>query len=286
MASRGRRCAQARDDKHRHEERGEQQAPAPQGPMVLHPPPPLDYGVFMQGLVQAMQTRAQTQAALQAQLQAQAQAPAPIPQEHGHGGPSIMERSRMVAFDHRTLDEALSAACRQESKMDQYLEEKREAQKRSAPPFQREDKKKEVVYQSPQCLAALSHQAVAVEPYCRKVPMARLNVYVISCGHQDEILEVDKYHWPMFIEKLEPHNIQTYTEMVQRAQLVEDTMAKVEGMKGKDVARQVFVKKGVANNVATFQNNNNNNTTNNNQYNNNKRPSTGKDYNMDKKVKT
>ncbi|MQM16417.1 hypothetical protein Taro_049372 [Colocasia esculenta] len=46
-------------------------------------------------------------------------------------------RSRLVAFEHRTLDEALSTACRQESEMDQYLEEKRAAQKRSAPPFQR-----------------------------------------------------------------------------------------------------------------------------------------------------
>ncbi|MQL69530.1 hypothetical protein Taro_001805 [Colocasia esculenta] len=46
------------------------QAPAPQGP-VLPPPPPVDYGVFMQGLVQAMQTQAHTQVALQAQLEAQ-----------------------------------------------------------------------------------------------------------------------------------------------------------------------------------------------------------------------
>ncbi|MQM16734.1 hypothetical protein Taro_049693, partial [Colocasia esculenta] len=150
---------------------------------------------------------------------AQAQAPAPVPQEHGHGGPSIMERfkrmalpsfkgesqsllaeswmrevekifwaircaeedkvnlatymlqvlrvyvlvkakkfvmglkpslrSRLVAFDHSTLDEALNASCRQESEMDQYLEEKRAAHKRSVPPFQRQDKKKTVVYQSP-----------------------------------------------------------------------------------------------------------------------------------------
>ncbi|MQM07638.1 hypothetical protein Taro_040481 [Colocasia esculenta] len=97
MASRGRRGAQTRDDEQRREERGEQQAPAPQGPTVLPPPPPVDYGVFMQGLVQAMQTQAQTQAALQAQLQAQAQAPAPVPQEHGHGGPSIMERFKRMA---------------------------------------------------------------------------------------------------------------------------------------------------------------------------------------------
>ncbi|MQL69279.1 hypothetical protein Taro_001562 [Colocasia esculenta] len=71
MASRG-RCggAPARDDEPRRDERAEQQAPAPQGP-VLPPPPPVDYGVFMQGLVQAMQTQAHTQAALQAQLEAQ-----------------------------------------------------------------------------------------------------------------------------------------------------------------------------------------------------------------------
>ncbi|MQM05566.1 hypothetical protein Taro_038379 [Colocasia esculenta] len=50
----------------------------------------------MQGLVQAMQTQAHTQAALQAQLEAQVQAPAPVPQEHGHGGPSIMERFKRM----------------------------------------------------------------------------------------------------------------------------------------------------------------------------------------------
>ncbi|MQL71809.1 hypothetical protein Taro_004124 [Colocasia esculenta] len=97
MASRGRHGAQARDDEQRRDERGEQQAPAPQGPIVLPPPPPVDYGVFMHGLVQAMYTQAQMQAALQAQLQAHAQAPAPVPQEHGHGGPSIMERFKRMA---------------------------------------------------------------------------------------------------------------------------------------------------------------------------------------------
>ncbi|MQL87776.1 hypothetical protein Taro_020326 [Colocasia esculenta] len=97
MASHDRRGAQALDDEQRSEERGEKQAPAPQGPTVLPPPPPVDYGVIMQGLVQAMQTQAQTQATLQAQLQAQAQAPAPVPQEHCHGGPSIMERFKRMA---------------------------------------------------------------------------------------------------------------------------------------------------------------------------------------------
>ncbi|MQM18798.1 hypothetical protein Taro_051791, partial [Colocasia esculenta] len=110
-------------------------------------------------------------AALQAQLQAQAQAPTRIPQKHGHGGLSIMERFKRMAppsfkgesqpllaeswmrevekifWAIRCAEEdkvglatymlqALSAACRQESEMDQYIEEKREAQKRSPPPFQ------------------------------------------------------------------------------------------------------------------------------------------------------
>ncbi|MQM00579.1 hypothetical protein Taro_033314 [Colocasia esculenta] len=183
MASRGRRGAQAREDGHRREERGEQHALAPQGPTVLPPPPPVDYD---------------TQAALQVQLQAQAQAPALVPQEHGHGGPSIMERFKRMAppsfkgesqpllaeswmkevekifWAIRCAEEdkvslatymlhvlkALSTACRQESEMDQYMEEKRAAHKRSAPPFQRQDRKK-AVYQSLQCpMVATSQQAV------------------------------------------------------------------------------------------------------------------------------
>ncbi|MQM10601.1 hypothetical protein Taro_043498 [Colocasia esculenta] len=82
MASRGRRGgAPAREDEPRHDE---QQAPAPQGP-VLPPPPHVDYGVFMQGLVQAMQTQAHTQTALQTQLEAQAQVPA---QDHAAATPA------------------------------------------------------------------------------------------------------------------------------------------------------------------------------------------------------
>ncbi|MQL75128.1 hypothetical protein Taro_007494 [Colocasia esculenta] len=46
--------------------------------MVLPPLPLVDYGVFMQSLVQA-------------------QAPAPVPQEHGHGGLSIMESLKRMA---------------------------------------------------------------------------------------------------------------------------------------------------------------------------------------------
>ncbi|MQL93937.1 hypothetical protein Taro_026579 [Colocasia esculenta] len=53
MASRGRRGGGlTREDEPRRDERAEQQAPAPQGP-VLPPPPPVDYGVFMQGLEKA-----------------------------------------------------------------------------------------------------------------------------------------------------------------------------------------------------------------------------------------
>ncbi|MQM05442.1 hypothetical protein Taro_038251 [Colocasia esculenta] len=76
MASRGRHSTQARKDEQRREERGEQQAPSPQGPTVLPPPPPVDYGMFMQGM---------------------AQAPALVPQEHDHGGPTIMERFKRMA---------------------------------------------------------------------------------------------------------------------------------------------------------------------------------------------
>ncbi|MQL93067.1 hypothetical protein Taro_025704 [Colocasia esculenta] len=85
--------------------------------------------------------------------------------------------------------------------------------------------------------------------------------------------------WPIFIEKLGPHNIQTYTKMVQRAQLVEDTMAKVKGMRGKDNCKPVFVKKGAPNTAPTFHNNNNFNN------NNNKRTNAGRDNAVDKKVK-
>ncbi|MQL94965.1 hypothetical protein Taro_027628 [Colocasia esculenta] len=65
--------------------------------------------------------------------------------------------------------------------------------------------------------------------------------------------------------------------MVQRAQLVEDTMAKVEGMRGKDNSKPVFVKKGARNMAPTFRNNNVNN--------NNKRPNVRRDVTGDKRVK-
>ncbi|MQM01485.1 hypothetical protein Taro_034242, partial [Colocasia esculenta] len=65
-------------------------------------------------------------------------------------------RLRLVAFDHRTLDEALSAACRQEGEMEQYLEEKKASQKWPAATFQRQDKKK-TVYLTPQRSVAVDN---------------------------------------------------------------------------------------------------------------------------------
>ncbi|MQM00140.1 hypothetical protein Taro_032869, partial [Colocasia esculenta] len=188
MASRGRcgvpaREGEQRRDEPRREDQGEQQAPAPQGPM-LPPPSP-----------------AHTQAALQAQLEAQAQVP--VPQAQNHGGPSFMERFKRMSppsfkgesnpllaescmreiekffqaircaeDDKVTLTtymlqeradvwwssllrtrfedgavEVLSTACRQEGQMEQYLEEKKASQKRPVAPFQRQDRKK-VTFQS------------------------------------------------------------------------------------------------------------------------------------------
>ncbi|MQL80187.1 hypothetical protein Taro_012636 [Colocasia esculenta] len=89
MASRGRHGGvPARVDEPRRDERAEQQASALPGP-ILPLPPPVDYGVFMQGLVQAMQTQAHTQEALQAQLEAKAPA-------QDNGGPSIMKRFKRM----------------------------------------------------------------------------------------------------------------------------------------------------------------------------------------------
>ncbi|MQM22189.1 hypothetical protein Taro_055237, partial [Colocasia esculenta] len=68
-------------------------------------------------------------------------------------------RTRLVAFDHRTLDEALSATCRQEGEMEQYLEEKKASQKRPVATFQRQDKRK-TVYQTPQKPVAVSNSQV------------------------------------------------------------------------------------------------------------------------------
>ncbi|MQL99956.1 hypothetical protein Taro_032684 [Colocasia esculenta] len=131
MASRGRHGVPAREgeqrrDEPRRKDQGELQAPAPQG-LVLPPPPPVDYGVFMQGLVQAMQKQAHTQ------------------DERADVWWSSLLRAR---FEDGAV-EVLSAACRQEGEMEKYLEEKKATQKRPAAPFQRQDRKK-AAFQSPQ----------------------------------------------------------------------------------------------------------------------------------------
>ncbi|MQL83368.1 hypothetical protein Taro_015861 [Colocasia esculenta] len=51
-------------------------------------------------------------------------------------------RTRLVAFGHRSMKEALSAACMQEAEMEVYLEEKRVSLKRSGSAFQRQHRKK------------------------------------------------------------------------------------------------------------------------------------------------
>ncbi|MQL70025.1 hypothetical protein Taro_002334 [Colocasia esculenta] len=141
MASCGRhdvptREGEQRRDEPRREDQGEQQAPAPQGP-VLPPLPPVDYGVFMQGLVQAMQTQAHTQAALQAQLEAQ-QA-----QERADVWWSSLLCTR---FEGGAVEIGWDEF---EGEMEQYLEEKKASQKRHVAPFHRQERNK-AVFQSPQ----------------------------------------------------------------------------------------------------------------------------------------
>ena len=45
-------------------------------------------------------------------------------------------RTRLVAFNHQTMEEAFGAACRQESKMDQYQEEKKALMRRPTSTYQ------------------------------------------------------------------------------------------------------------------------------------------------------
>ncbi|MQL71004.1 hypothetical protein Taro_003321 [Colocasia esculenta] len=73
-------------------------------------------------------------------------------------------RMRLVAFDHRTLEQTLSAACRQEGEMEQYLEEKKASQKRPAAPFQRQERKK-AAFQSPQRPVASGSSQVPSQRY-------------------------------------------------------------------------------------------------------------------------
>ncbi|MQL91440.1 hypothetical protein Taro_024058 [Colocasia esculenta] len=81
-------------------------------------------------------------------------------------------RTRLVAFDHRTLEEALSATCRQEGEMEQYFEEKKSSQKRPAATFQRQDKKKAVYPAQQRSVAVGSSQVTEVSSkslYCRQM---------------------------------------------------------------------------------------------------------------------
>ncbi|MQM09200.1 hypothetical protein Taro_042067 [Colocasia esculenta] len=81
---------------------------------------------------------------------------------------------RLVAFDHRTLDEALSAACRQEAEMEQYLEEKKASQKTLTATFQWQAKKK-AVYQAPQRLVITSSaQAMQTQAHTQAALQAQL----------------------------------------------------------------------------------------------------------------
>ncbi|MQL79304.1 hypothetical protein Taro_011742 [Colocasia esculenta] len=124
--------------------------------------------------------------------------------------------------------------------------------------------------------AALKQKGMSVAEY--EAQFAHLAVYAPHLVGTER-LKANRFMdglRPMFIEKLGPHNIQTYTEMVQRAQQVEDTMAKVEGMRGKDISKPTLTKRGAVDTTGTFPNNNDNN---------NKRPTTGKDYSMEKKIK-
>ncbi|MQL79125.1 hypothetical protein Taro_011569 [Colocasia esculenta] len=125
--------------------------------------------------------------------------------------------------------------------------------------------------------AALKQKGIPVSEY--EAQFARLAVYAPHLVGTER-LKANRFMdglRPMFIERLEPHNIQTYTEMVQRAQLVEDTMDKVEGMRGKDNSKPVIVKKGAPNIAPTFRNNNVNN--------NNERSNVGRDVTGYKRVK-
>ncbi|MQL91326.1 hypothetical protein Taro_023933 [Colocasia esculenta] len=145
MATRGRRgVGPSRGD----ESAGGSQAPAQQsqdqtGVPLPPPPPPVHYGALMQGLVHAMQTQAQTIAALQEAGFAELSKYAPhiVADERRKVKKFIMGlkpslRTRLVALGHRTMEEALSAACMQEAEMEVYLEEKRASLKRPASAFQ------------------------------------------------------------------------------------------------------------------------------------------------------
>ncbi|MQM23220.1 hypothetical protein Taro_056283 [Colocasia esculenta] len=110
-------------------------------------------------------------------------------------------RTRLVAFDHHTLHEALSAACRQEGEMQQYLEEKKASQKRPAATFQHQDKKK-AVYQAPQCPVTTSSAQVSSQrspsvkkdcPHCEKTHGGSecwmIAGKCLKCGSSDHMIK-------------------------------------------------------------------------------------------------
>ena len=79
----------------REEDLGDIKAGSQQGLPVPPPPPVVDFGVVMQGLVQVMHTQANAHAALQAQVQAQARVPPEIVQRVAEG-PSILKHFRRL----------------------------------------------------------------------------------------------------------------------------------------------------------------------------------------------
>ncbi|MQL68687.1 hypothetical protein Taro_000949 [Colocasia esculenta] len=104
---------------------------------------------------------------------------------------------------------------------------------------------------------------------------------VVQAGNQAAAArnEAGDLHWnfrslnpPRFSGSPDPDEAENWKEEIER-------IFQVEGMRGKDISRPTFIKRGAVDTTGTFPNNNNNN------YNNNKRPTTGKDYSMEKKIK-
>ncbi|MQM19947.1 hypothetical protein Taro_052960 [Colocasia esculenta] len=82
-------------------------------------------------------------------------------------------RTRLVAFGHHSMDEALPAACMQEAEMEVYLEEKRASLKRPGSAFQRQDKRKKTPVFPPKAVVparvavpTTSSGIVAEKPLC------------------------------------------------------------------------------------------------------------------------
>ena len=71
-------------------------------------------------------------------------------------------RTRLVAFNHQSIEEVLSAACRQESEMDQYQEEKKALMKRPSSTYQCQDFKKKKSFAQPSDFTPLKISAPQV----------------------------------------------------------------------------------------------------------------------------